>query len=337
MSDSPPDLSTRWLGLDLPNPLVASSSPLTGDVETLVRLEQAGVAAVVLPSLFQEQLEHEEFQFGTLHHTGAQSTPEASDFFPGLGGQPSADAMELATAACEALSIPVVFSLNGVTHDGWARYARRAVEAGVDAIELNLLMVPTDPSTSAADIERRLCDEVAAVRGAVSVPITVKLGGAFTAPLHVVEQLTRAGADGVSVINRFPEPDLDLERMEVVPHLEPSRPAEVRAVLRWIALLSPHAQGSLAATTGAHAPEDLVKLLLAGADVVMTASALLLHGPEHAGVLLDGLRAWMTEHEYVSVKQMKGSMNHAHCPTPEGYERLNYMRSLVTYTMPEQG
>ncbi len=334
---SAPDLSTRWLGFELPHPLVASSSPLTGDLASLRELEQAGVAAVVLPSLFQEQVEHDATLRMALHHTGMDSTPEASGYFPvgAVGATGPHATLELVESARDALAVPVVASLNGLTDDGWAKYATRLADAGAQAIELNLLTVPVDPDVSADDVERRMAEEVAAVVGAVSVPVTVKLAPACTAPVHLARRLVLAGARGLSVFNRFPEPDIDLETLEVVPRLEASRPSELRAVLRWTALLSPHVDVSLAATTGVHAPDDVVKLLLAGADVVMSASALLQRGAGQIGVLVDGLRRWLADHEYASVEQMKGSMNHAHCPEPRGFERLNYMRAVAVTATPE--
>lgn len=331
-----PDLTTHWLGLPLGNPLVASSSPLTGNMDSLSQLEQAGVAAVVLPSLFQEQVEHDEMALGRLADLGAEGFPEASGFFPELQAYNTGPEgyFDLVGSARRALSIPVVASLNGITREGWAHHARRIEDAGAHALELNLLVIPWDPHVSSLDVEEQLYDEVAAVKQAVSIPVTAKIGTSITAPAHFVQRITSAGAEGVTLFNRFPEPDLDLEKMEVVPCLELSRSSEVREALRWIALLSPHVRCSLAASTGVNLAADAIKLLLAGADVFMSASALLKNGPSYARTLIEGVHDWMLEHEYSSVEQMKGSMNHAHCPTPAGYERLNYMRALVRYTDP---
>ena len=331
---SAPDLSTRYLGLELSSPLVASSSPLTGRVETALELERAGAAAVVLPSLFQEQIEHDELELERLQHFGGESQHEATGYFPELQGYNAGPDgyLRLVEEMRAALRVPVVASLNGVSPEGWARYARRIEAAGAHAIELNLLHVPTDPEQGAEQVEALYAAQVRAVTEAVSVPVAVKLGSHLTAPAHFARRLEQAGADGVVLFNRFLEPDIELETLQVVPRLELSQAAEMRLALRWVAILSPHTTLSLGATGGAQTGLDALKLVLAGADAVMVASALLRHGPSRLSTMLDELRRWLEEHECESVEQVKSSVDHRNCPDPTGYERLNYMRALLSYS-----
>lgn len=331
---SSPDLTTRYLGLELVSPLVASSSPLTGDVETARELERAGAGAVVLPSLFQEQIEHEELELERLRHFGGESQHEATGYFPELQGYNAGPDgyLRLVDSARAVLRIPVIASLNGVSTEGWERYARRIESAGAHAIELNILHVPTDPELDAEHVEALYDEQVRAVAGAVSLPVAIKLGSHLTAPVHFARRLARAGADGVVLFNRFLEPDIDLETLDVVPRLELSQPSEMRLALRWIAILSAHTELSLGATGGAHSARDALKLILAGADAVMLASSLLRRGTAHLTTMLDEMRQWLEEHECESVEQVKSSVNHRNCPDPRGYERLNYMRALMSYS-----
>lgn len=328
------DLSSRYLGLELSSPLLVSSCPLTGELGSLCALERAGAAAVVLPSLFQEQVEHEELELVRLEQFGAESFAEAATYRPELQHYNAGPEgyLRLVEAARATLRIPVIASLNGVSSEGWARYARRIEAAGAHAIELNLLVVPTDPRLSAETIESLWAQQVAAVRAAVRVPLAVKLGPWLTAPLHVAERLRVAGARGVVLFNRPLDPDIDLETLSVVPRLELSQNSELRAVLRWTAILSAHGALSISASSGVQSASDVVKLVLAGADTVGLAGALLRHGPELLGVLRNGLSSWLAAHEYDSVRQAQGSMNHAHCPDPTGYERTNYMRALLSFS-----
>ena len=331
---SPPDLSTHYLGLPLSSPLVASSSPLTGDVETARALEASGAGAVILPSLFQEQIEHEELELERLRNFGGESYPEATGYFPELHGYNTGPDgyLRLVDAMRAALHVPVIASLNGISTEGWARYAALIEAAGAHAIELNLLHVPTDPSLTAEDIEALYADQVRAVTAAVSLPVAVKLGAHLTAPVHFAQRLSQAGAAGIVLFNRFLEPDIDLDTLEVIPRLELSHPAEMRLSLRWTAILSAHTNLSLGATGGAHTATDALKLLLAGADAVMVASTLLRQGAPFLTTMLDELRHWLAENECESVEQVKASMNHQNCPNPAGYERLNYMRALLSYS-----
>jgi dihydroorotate dehydrogenase (fumarate) len=327
------DLSTRYLGLELKSPLVASPSPLGHDLEMLRRLENAGAAAVVLPSLFEEQIEHEAFEVHQVLEAGTESFGEALSYFPELddyntGPGPYLDHL---CSAKELLTIPVIASLNGSSPGGWVRYARGMQDAGADAIELNVYFVATDPSVSAAQVEERYLELVRAVREVVTIPVAVKVGPYFSSLPNMACRLAEAGADGLVLFNRFVQPDIDLETLSVVPEVHLSTSAELLLPLRWIAILHGRVAASLAATTGVHRPEDVLKLLLAGADVTMTTSAVLRGGPERVRELVIGLRALLEKGEYESVEQLKGSMSQASCPDPEAFERSQYMRALVSF------
>jgi dihydroorotate dehydrogenase (fumarate) len=327
------DLRTRYLGLDLANPIVASASPLTGTIDSLQRLEAAGVGAVVLPSLFEEQIEHEEMAAHKLMLSGTEISPEAHGFFPELDYDTGPDQyLDLVAAAKKSLSVPVIPSLNGHTPGGWTRYAKRFEEAGADAIELNVYYLPTDPGDTAAAVESRYVDLVAAVKSEVKVPVAVKVSPYFSAMANMAARLAGAGASGLVLFNRFLQPDILLEELEVAPRLVLSTSDELRLVLRWIAILHGRIDASFAATGGAHAPDDVLKCLLAGADCVMLASCLLRNGPAHVTRLLRGVEAWMREREYESVTQMKGSLSQRACPDPDAFERANYMKALKSYT-----
>jgi len=325
-----PDLRTRYLGLPLRSPLVASSSPLTGRLGTLRQLEDAGAAAVVLPSLFEEQLTTESLEIDRLLEAGAGSFGEALDYFPDLDDYDTGPgrSLELVREAKKALGIPVIASLNGTTPGGWLEHAKLLEEAGADALELNLYHVAADPEDDAGRLEGRLREVVVAVRREVGLPIAVKLSPFFTALAHTARELVRAGADGLVLFNRFYQPDVDLETLEVVPRLALSSSHELRLPMRWIAILRGRVDASLAATSGVHTRDDAVKVLLAGADAVMLASALLEHGPEHLRALEQGISEWMTEREYESVEQLKGSMSQGAVADPAAFERANYVRTL---------
>jgi dihydroorotate dehydrogenase (fumarate) len=328
------DLSTRYLGLNLRNPIVASASPMTGSVEILKRLQDAGVGAVVLPSLFEEQIEHEEMATHNLMLYGAELSPEAQGFFPEMQHYDTgADTyLKLVGDARKALSVPVIASLNGHTPGGWTRIAKQLEDAGADAIELNIYFLATDPTDTATEVEQRYLDLVASVRASTAVPVAVKVAPYFSAMASMAMRLARAGASGLVLFNRFVQPDIMLEELEVAPHLVLSTSDELRLALRWIAILHGRVEASLAATGGAHTPEDVLKLLLAGADCVMIASSLLRHGPQHVETLVRGVRAWMSEREYESVTQLKGSLSQQSCPDPDAFERANYMKALKSYT-----
>jgi dihydroorotate dehydrogenase (fumarate) len=328
------DLSTRYLGLELRNPIVAAASPLTSSVDSLRRLQDAGVAAAVLPSLFEEQIEHEEMATYDLMLQGTEVSAEARGFFPEMKqhGTGIDNYLQLIAEARRALSIPVIASLNGYTTGGWTGYARQLEAAGASAIELNVYFLATDPADTSDTVEQRYVDLVASVRAVTTVPVAVKVAPYFSAFAHMAQRLVATGASGLVLFNRFVQPDIMLDELEVAPHLVLSTSDELRLALRWIAILHGRVEASLAATGGAHTPEDVLKLLLAGADCIMVASSLLKKGPAHVGTLLRGVEQWMTEREYVSVAQMKGSLSQRACPDPAAFERSNYMKALKSYT-----
>jgi dihydroorotate dehydrogenase (fumarate) len=328
------DLRTRYLGLDLRHPIVASASPLTGSLDSLKRLEAAGAAAVVLPSLFEEQIEHEEMSTYNLMLYGAELSPEATGFFPEQQSQASsADrALALVSDAKRLLSIPVIASLNGYTPGGWTKIARQFEQAGADAIELNVYFLATGIDDTAAAVEARYIELVQSVAGEVKIPVAVKVAPYFSAMANMAQRLTQAGAKGLVLFNRFLQPDIELDELEVAPHLVLSTSDELRLALRWIAILRGRVPASLAATGGAHTPDDVLKLLLAGADCVMLASSLLKKGPAHLGTLVKGVERWLAERDYTSVEQMKGSLSQQSCPDPDAFERANYMKALKSYT-----
>ncbi len=327
------DLSTTYMGLNLRNPLVASASPLTSDLDTLKHMEEKGLAAVVLESLFEEQIRQESEGLDHFLSYGSESFAEATSYFP-----PSdeyihgpEEYLEHVRKAKAALSIPVIASLNGVSVGGWMDYAKKIQEAGADALELNVYYIPTDPNLPGVDVERMYLEDVRTVKSAVTIPVAVKLNPYFSNMAHMAKQLDEAGADALVLFNRFYQPDIDLEELDVKPNLVLSTPQEMRLPLRWIAILHGRIRPDLAATSGIHRSEDVVKMLMAGANVTMMASALLLHGVERAAEVLKGLRAWMEEKEYVSVRQMIGSLSQKCCPEPTAFERANYMKTLQSY------
>ena len=328
-----PDLRTRYLGLELRSPLVASASPLTGVIDNLRALDAAGAGAVVLPSLFEEQLTADALAVDRVLAT-ADCFPEAlGGHVPGLEGYNTGPEryLSLVERAKAAVSIPVVASLNGTSRGGWARYATLLQDAGADALELNLYAVASDPDEDGAAVERRYLQLVASVRELLRVPLAVKLSPYFSALTAVARALVDAGADGLVLFNRFYQPDIDLESLDVVPRLTLSSPDELRLPLRWIAILHGRVDASLAATTGIHSAADAAKALLAGADVAMMTSALLRHGPAHLGRVRDDLVAWMAEREYDSVEQLKGSLSQGLVPDPGAYERAGYVRTLTSF------
>ena len=328
-----PDIRTHYLGFELRSPIVASAGPLTGRLESLDELDAAGVGAVVLPSLFEEQVELEQLAMSDLYRAGADAFGEALSYLPEVEEDPGpARHLALVEQAHDHCSVPVIASLNGTSPGGWVRYARLLEDAGADALELNIYDVVVDPALTAADVEARYAELVAEVKAQVRVPVAVKLGPWFTAPLAFARSLVEAGADGLVLFNRFYQPDIDLESMTMEPRLVLSSSSEVRLPLHWIGILRGEVSCSLAATTGVHTPEDVVRLLLAGADVTMTTSALLRHGPGHVEVLEAGLRAWMQYGDYDAVEQLKGSMSRRNVPDPEAYERANYVRALQRWS-----
>jgi dihydroorotate dehydrogenase (fumarate) len=328
------DLTARYLGLALKNPLVVAACSLTGKLDTLRRLEDAGAAAVVLPSLFEEQIEHDQMAVHNFYEGTSEAFPEAITFFPEVEDYNAGpdNYLRLVEGAKKSLGVPVVGSLNGTTVGGWVRYARLIEEAGADALELNVYFVATDPDEPSERVEARYVELVAEVRRSVSVPLAVKIGPFFSALPHVSRRLVVAGADGLVLFNRFLQPDIALETLRVEPHLVLSTSDELRLPLRWVAILRPYLKASLAANGGIHTPDDVLKVLLAGADVAMLASALYKQGPGHLRTLLDGARRWLEEHEYESVRQMRGSLSRANAPDPAAFERANYIKTLVEFS-----
>jgi dihydroorotate dehydrogenase (fumarate) len=326
------DLSTRYLGLDLRSPLVASASPLTGAVDSLLRLEGAGAGAVVLPSLFEEDLAQETQQVDALQATGATGA-EARAGHPeqaGYGAGPAAY-LSLVSQAKAALSIPVIASLNGVSRGGWVRYASRLEQAGADALELNVYYVSSRPGLSGSEVEWHYLDVVGAVRQAIDIPLAVKLSPYFSSLANMAGQLAEAGANGLVLFNRFYQPDLDIEAMEVQPKLQLSTSTELTLPLRWIAILHRRHRVSLAASTGVHTATDVLKVLLAGADVAMMTSALLRNGPDHLRPLEVQVRDWMDRHGYETLDQLRGRLSQRSVPDPAAFERANYIKTLASH------
>ena len=328
-----PELSTSYLGLPLPHPIVASAGPLSHDLDGIRRLEDGGAAAVVLFSLFEEQIRWENDTLTRLTAIGAESTGEVSSYFPPIGdfvAGPDAY-LDLVRRARQAVNIPIIASLNGVTSSGWVDYARLMHTAGASAIELNIFYIPADASVTGRDVEQRYEDVVSAVSRAVTIPVAVKVSPFFSATGEMARRLVSAGARGLVLFNRFYQPDVDLDRLEVTPTIELSSPVEIRLPLLWIAVLHGRVEASLAATTGVHTYAEVAKYLLAGADAVMTTSALLTHGPGHVRTLVDGLAAWLDSKGFESVAQIKGSMSQRHVTDPSAFERANYMKVLQSW------
>jgi dihydroorotate dehydrogenase (fumarate) len=328
------DLETTYLGMSLRSPLVASASPLTGRIGALLDLEEAGAGAVVLQSLFEEQIEREEVGLHHILEVGADAYGEALTYLPDMDDYNTGPRgyLEFLGAAKALLDIPVIASLNGTSTGGWVTYATLMENAGADAIELNVYFVAADPTVDGAEVEARYLDLVSAVRDAVAIPVAVKVGPYFSSMANMAIRLEKAGANGLVLFNRFIQPDIDLEDLVVAPGVELSTSAEVRLPLRWIALLREHISGSLAATTGIHTSADALKAILVGADAVMMTSALLRHGPDHLGDVLRGVAEWLEEHGYTGVDQARGSLSSASVPDPSAFERSNYMQALMDYT-----
>ena len=327
------DLKTNYLGLSLKNPLVASASPLSKKVETAAELEKAGVAAIVMYSLFEEQIIQESLKLDRDLSRGTYSFSEALDFIPDYGTYsigPENYLEQLANVK-QAVNIPVIGSLNGVTSGGWVDYAQKIEQSGADALELNLYDLATDPDVTSSQLEDGHISLVSDIRKQVNIPIAIKLSPFYTALPNFARRLTEAGADGLVLFNRFYQPDFDLEELEVVPNLVLSNSHELRLPLRWIAILYGQIQADFALTSGLHNAEDLLKSIMAGASVAMTASELLHNGIERVSVILADLQTWMEEHEYESINQMKGSMSQKAVDKPDTFERANYMKVLSSY------
>jgi dihydroorotate dehydrogenase (fumarate) len=324
------------MGLDLKHPLVASAGPISKSLDGIKRLEDAGASAVVLFSLFEEQIRQENEAFDYLMEAGTESFGESLSYFPAVEDyKMGPDAyLDLIRQATEAADIPIIGSLNGVTDAGWAEYAKDIADAGAQALELNVYYIPADVGIAARDVEQRYIDIVKHVKGAVSIPVSVKLNPFFSSIGEMANRFVEAGANGLVLFNRFYQPDFDLEELEVVPNLELSSASEIRLPLMWIAILHGRVEASLAATRGVETAQEVVKYVMAGADVVMTTSALLRNGVGHMKTLVDGLNAWMEKRGYDSVEQMKGSMSQLKVADPSAFERANYIKMLGSFKSP---
>jgi len=327
------DISTTYMGMNLRSPLVASASPLSESVDNIRRMEDAGVGAVVLFSLFEEQIRHEREM---LHHymtEGTDSFAEALTHFP----EPETyhagpdQYLELIRKAKAAVKIPIIASLNGVSIGGWIRFARKMQAAGADALELNIYYIPTDMTLSGYQVEQTYIEILQAVKKAVDIPVAVKLSPYFSNMANMALQLENAGANALVLFNRFYQPDIDVETLDVRPNVILSTPQAMRLPLTWIAILYKRILIDMAATSGIHSGKDAIKMILAGANVTMMASALLKNGIDHVRVVEQQLRGWMEQHEYESVKQMRGSVSQMHAEDPSAFERAQYMRALTTY------
>jgi dihydroorotate dehydrogenase (fumarate) len=328
------DMTTRYLGLELGSPVMPSASPLTGDIDHVLSLVEAGAPAIVLPSLFEEQIEHDAMAVHFGLELGADGFGEApSGYLPRLDNYNTGpeDYLELMRRTRAEAGVPVIASLNGVSSGGWTLYARVLEDNGVDALELNIYRVAADVEMTSADVEHSYLHLVETVRKAVDVPLAVKVGPYFSAMASMARRLGEAGADGLVLFNRFYQPDIDLETLGVAPNLRLSSSDELRLVLRWMAILHGRVEPDLAASTGVHEPEDAVKALLAGATVVMMASALLRHGPQRLAEVQEGLESWLDGNGYGSVAQARGSLSQASVPDPSAFERSNYMKTLTSY------
>jgi len=324
------DLNTTYLGLKLKSPLVASASPLSRDVDGICRLEDAGASAVVLYSLFEEQLRLEEADLDYHLAAGTESFaesltyfPQASEFHTGPEGY-----LNHIRKAKAASRIPIIASLNGSTMGGWTKFASEIEQSGADALECNVYYIPTDPNLTAADVEKTYLDILRAVKAAVKIPVAIKLSPFFSNMAHMAHRLDEAGADALVMFNRFYQPDIDLEELEIRPNVLLSTPQALRLPLTWIGILFGRVKAGLAATGGVHSAEDVIKLLMVGANVTMMCSSLMRHGVNHVRHVERGLREWMEEHEYESVKQMQGSMSQIKCADPGAFERAQYMRAV---------
>jgi dihydroorotate dehydrogenase (fumarate) len=329
------DLSTRYLGLELTSPLVASASPLCETIDNVRRMQDAGAGAVVLHSLFEEQIEVESRALDRALSYGTESYAEAVSYFPDLYRHNLGPDgyLEHVRRAKKAVSIPVIGSLNAMSTGGWVSFARLIQDAGADALELNMSYIPTDPALSATDVEQTYVDLVRDVRARVSIPLAIKLGHSFTALAHLAGRLDAAGADALVLFNRFYLPDFDLEHLEVVPSLTLSSPHELLVRLHWVAILYGHVHADLAVTGGVHGHEQVLKAMMAGARVAMMTSALLRNGIEHLADVRSGLEAWMDAHDYASIAEMQGSMSYRAVEDPAAFERANYMKVLSSYAL----
>lgn len=327
------DLSTTYLGLKLRTPLVPSASPLSEDVENIKRLEDAGAAAIVIYSLFEEQLRRDRLELAHHLDAGTHSFAEALTYFPEpdelkLGPE---EYLKHIAHAKKTVDIPIIASLNGSSVGGWTEYAKQIQQAGADAIELNIYYIPTDMDLTGAEVEQTYIDILKAVKSQVTIPVAVKLSPFFSNFANMAKRLDQAGANGLVLFNRFYQPDINLETLEVQPNILLSTPMAMRVPLRWVAMLYGKVNASLAGTSGIHRASDVLKMLMAGVDVTQLCSVLLRHGAKHIRVIESDLRHWLELHEYESVQQMKGSLSQKNCDDPSAFERAQYMRAISSF------
>jgi len=328
------DLTTEYMGIPLRTPLVVSASPLSEEIDNIKRMEDAGAAAVVLHSLFEEQLLQDNLGLEQSLEQGTFSSPEALTYFPETEQQfhfGPHEYLEHIARAKEAVKIPIIASLNGSSVGGWTEYAQQMQRAGADAIELNIYNIPTDLDVPGAEVEKATLEILRAVKKKVTIPVAAKLSPFFSNFANMAKQLDGAGADALVLFNRFYQPDIDLESLEVRPNLLLSTPMAMRLPLRWIAILYGRIRPSLAATSGIHRATDALKMLMVGADVTMLCSSLIRHGIPQLAVIERDLAQWMDEHEYASVRQLRGSLSHKNCPDPNAFERAQYTRTISSY------
>ncbi len=329
------DLSTIYMGLKLKNPIVASASPLSESVDSVKALEDAGTSAVVVYSLFEEQITHESGELDHYLTYGAESYAEALSYFP----QPDEfrtgpyEYLDHIAKLKKSVNIPIIGSLNGVSTGGWVKYAKNIEEAGADALELNIYYIPTSPQLTSAEIETMYVDTLKAVKSNTKIPVAVKLSPYFTSMANLASQLDKAGANGLVLFNRFYQPDFDLSNLSVVPNLVLSNNWEMRLPLRWISILYGKINASLAATSGIQSAADVIKMTMAGADVSMICSEILRNGRKRVTEILTDLQNWMEENEYPSIEYMKGSMSQKSVEEPAAFERANYMKALNSYKL----
>jgi len=327
------NLTTRYLGLTLNNPLIAGAGPLNSELDNIRRLEDLGAGAVVMPSIFEEQIEHETHLLENLIAVGTNSYAEALTYFPPMASYRigSYQYVEAVHHAAEAVDIPVIASLNGITDHGWIDYACQIEQAGASALELNIYFIPSDIDITGQKVEQRYVDVLKAVKRAVKIPVAVKISPYFSSIGHMALQLDQAGVNGLVLFNRFYQPDIDLARLALISDLELSKPSEIRLPLLWIGILAGQLKASLAASTGVENVDEVIKYLLAGADVVMTTSALLRHGIEHMRVLTDNLTAWFKARDLESPDAIRGRLSHKNIVDPITFERANYIKILQSY------
>jgi dihydroorotate dehydrogenase (fumarate) len=329
------DLSTFYLGMKLKNPIVVSASPFSHSLDSMQKLEDSGASAIVMHSLFEEQIIHEEEALEHYRTYGTESYAEAISYFPNASEyhlDPEIY-LELITKASAKLEIPVIASLNGITPGGWIEYAKKMADAGASALELNVYYIPTDGKMSGQEVEKRYSDILRLIRGTVKIPIAIKLSPFFSSISNVAQNLVKNGADGLVLFNRFYQPDIDLDELDVKPGVVLSDSYANRLPMRWIGILYGKVKASLAATSGIHTAEDVLKLTMVGSDATMMCSALLKNGPGHVTKVLKDLEKWMNEHEYESIEQMKGSLSHRSTAEPSAFERANYMKALNRYKL----